>query len=147
MGTLFGILTGPVKNVFDGVAGILDKVVTTDKEKLDAKGKLLDIERLFQTALMAADAEFAKSQADVIKTEAQSESWLAANWRPILMLTFTFIIAWNYIIFPIVSAFTHRIVPVVIPPDMWDLLKLGVTGYITGRSVEKGIRLYTESKK
>ena len=29
-----------------------------------------------------------------------------------------------------------------IPPDMWDLLKLGVGGYVLGRSVEKGVKVW-----
>ena len=28
------------------------------------------------------------AQADIVKTEAASNHWLAANWRPLLMLTF-----------------------------------------------------------
>jgi len=29
-----------------------------------------------------------------------------------------------------------------IPPDMWDLLKLGIGGYVVGRSVEKGVKVW-----
>jgi len=29
-----------------------------------------------------------------------------------------------------------------IPPDMWELLKLGVGGYVLDRSVEKGVRVW-----
>ena len=31
-----------------------------------------------------------------------------------------------------------------IPPDMWDLLKLGVGGYVVGRSVEKGVKVWKD---
>ena len=43
-------------------------------------------------ALLARAGELEKAAADIIKTEAQSEHWLAACWRPILMLTFGLLI-------------------------------------------------------
>ncbi len=51
------------------------------------------------------------------------------------MLTFTYVVAHNYIIAPLFS-----LTPPRSPPDMWELLKLGVGGYITGARVEKSVR-------
>ena len=48
-------------------------------------------------------------------------------------------IANNYIIVPIFNT-----TPAEIPPDMWDLLKLGVGGYVVGRSVEKGVKTFKQ---
>lgn len=84
----------------------------------------------YQTALVNA-------QAGTIEAEAKSDSWLAANWRPILMLTFTFIVAMNYAILPVAAWFGSHVAPLVLPPDMWALLKIGIGGYIVGRSGEK----------
>jgi holin (3TMs family) len=136
---LLGFLTGPLKGIIDGVGGVIDNLTTTDKEKLEAKAQLLVIERQFNAALLQADTEFAKTQAEVIMTESKSEHFLTSTWRPILMLTFTFIIAWNYIFVPILGAFTDKLHAAVLVPEMWELLKLGVTGYIVGRSAEKAI--------
>ena len=55
------------------------------------------------------------------------------------MLCFVAIIANNYLLFPYIQLFGGSAVKLDIPPDMWDLLKLGIGGYIAGRSVEKGI--------
>lgn len=131
---VFGTAAAPM---IDSVGNLLDKLTTSDKEKLDARTQLAAIERQFNVDLMVADTEFAKSQENVITAEAKSESWMARSWRPILMLTFTFIIAWNYVIVPIALAFTARLNPAVIPLEMWSILKLGVSGYVIGRSVEK----------
>ena len=38
-------------------------------------------------ALLARAGELEKAAADIIKTEAQSEHWLAACWRPMMMIT------------------------------------------------------------
>lgn len=64
--------------------------------------------------------------------EVKSESWMARNWRPSLMLSFTYIIVHTYVFVPLFGL-TH----VDIPPDMWGLLKLGIGGYVLGRSGEK----------
>ena len=88
-----------------------------------------------------------ESQSKIIQAEANSGSWLAQNWRPITMLVFVFIIANNYIIYPYLSMFTDKATMLQIPADMWQLLKLGLGGYVVGRSVEKSIKVYTENKK
>jgi hypothetical protein len=78
-----------------------------------------------------------ESQARIITAEAEGHSWLQRNWRPILMLTFTYVVAHNYIIAPLFS-----LARLEVPPDMWELLKLGVGGYIIGRTVEKSVRTW-----
>jgi len=50
---------------------------------------------------------------------------------------FGIIIANNYIIYPYLSLFMDDAPMLEIPPDMWGLLKLGLSGYIVGRSGEK----------
>jgi hypothetical protein len=82
------------------------------------------------------------AQGGVIKAEASSQSWMASNWRPILMLSFTAIIVVNYLVVPIAQWFGVNEVPLVLPPDMWALLKIGVGGYIVGRSGEKIARSF-----
>jgi len=78
-----------------------------------------------------------EAQAKIITAEAEGHSWLQRNWRPILMLTFTYVVAHNYIIAPLFS-----LVRLEVPPDMWELLKLGVGGYIIGRTVEKSVKTW-----
>jgi hypothetical protein len=131
------IITGPIKGILDGAAGIIGKFVASPQEKAEAQLALMQLQVEFTEKMAACEAEFATQQAAVIQSEAKGESFLQRNWRPILMLTFTAIIAWNYMMVPIVGAFTSTLHPAEIPPDMWTLLKLGVTGYITGRSAEK----------
>lgn len=83
------------------------------------------------------DTAIVNAQAGAIESEARSDSWMAANWRPVLMLTFTFIVAMNYAIIPMAGWFGAHADPLILPPDMWALLKIGVGGYIVGRSGEK----------
>jgi len=113
------------------LANTLIKRLFPDKEKqqeaqLEFQGMLVD----------GSFKEFEK-QADIIIQEAKSSHWLVSNWRPCIMLLFGIIIANNYIIYPYLSLFMDDAPMLEIPPDMWGLLKLGLSGYIVGRSGEK----------
>jgi len=88
-----------------------------------------------------------EQQASIVRAEAQSQSWLARNWRPITMLVFVVIIANNYILYPYLGMFTAKATILKIPPDMWQLLKIGIGGYVIGRSVEKSVGIYTKKEK
>jgi hypothetical protein len=128
---LFGLLGGPVKDIISAIGGVIDDLHTSGEEKLKARSQLLELEQAFRSQVLAADVELSRQQASVISEETK-HGGLAGSWRPVLMLSFTFIICWNFILGPMFGAVT-----LPIPPDMWDLLKLGVGGYIIGRSVEK----------
>jgi hypothetical protein len=68
---------------------------------------------------------------EIIKAEAASEHWLAANWRPLLMLTFGGLIVarWFGWAAPELSEAEYL--------ALWDIVQLGIGGYTIGRSVEK----------
>lgn len=123
-----------VGRVVSQAVELIDKVV----EDKDLANKL---KHDFETRMLDQDFSFVQkeieSQARIITAEAGGQSWLQRNWRPLLMLTFTYVVAHNYIIAPVFS-----LVRLDVPPDMWELLKLGVGGYIIGRSVEKSVRAW-----
>lgn len=139
MGGLLGFLTGPITGLVKEVGGVIDSLTTTDNEKADAKLKLLAVQQTFQVEMEKAAGAFATQQAEVIKAEVSSESYLARNWRPILMLTFTYIIAHNFVIAPMFS-----LKFLAVPEPMWELLKIGMGGYIFGRTAEKIVPQVTE---
>jgi hypothetical protein len=131
VGKLLGFLGGPISDLVGAVGGVIDSLSTTKEEKLAAKAELFKLQTAFAVRLTELDGQFAAEQAKVVIAEAQSESWLTRNWRPILMLVFTYIIAHNFIIAPMFS-----LPSLPIPDQMWELLKLGIGGYIGGRSAE-----------
>ncbi len=71
------------------------------------------------------------AQSDIVKTEAASSHWLAANWRPITMLTFVGLIVarWFGWAAPNLSEAEYL--------KLWDIVNVGLGGYVVGRSVEK----------
>jgi hypothetical protein len=52
------------------------------------------------------------------------------------MMVFVFIVANNYIIAP-AQALSGASVSLPTPPDLWALIKIGLGGYVVGRSAEK----------
>jgi len=137
---LTDIITGGFGSVISAISDVIGHFVADPNEKLKAQLELSKIATDFQIQVLQTDRDIAVQQATVITAEAKSESWIARNWRPIIMLQFGFIIGYNFILAPIFS-----IQSIPIPQDMWQLLKLGLGGYIIGRSVEKTVPEVTKA--
>ena len=104
---------------------------------VEDKDKANELETAIKRKLLSLEQSVIDAQKEVIVAEATSQSFIARNWRPIMMLTFVFIIGNNYILFPYIKLFGGTAMVLEIPPDMWGLLKIGVGGYVLGRSGEK----------
>lgn len=112
------------KEITKSIGDTIDSISTSDQEKLAAKEKLTST---VMTHLVTA----LQAQAGIITTEAQG-NWLQRSWRPILMLSFGFIIIYRYFLSQVLA------LPAVdLPVNFWELLNLGIGGYVVGRSVEK----------
>ena len=74
-----------------------------------------------------------------------SGNWLQRSWRPILMLSIVAIIVNNYLLYPYLSLFWSEAPTLVLPNDLYDLMKIGVGGYIVGRSTEKAVKTWKNS--
>jgi hypothetical protein len=114
------------------VGDVLKKVIP-DADKAN------EIEREIRLGLLENTDSLEKARASIIATEAASGSWLTASWRPILMLVITAIVAMNYLVTPIIKIFYPEMPMLELPVELWNLLTVGVGGYIVGRSGEKMI--------
>lgn len=115
------------------VASIIDKAVPDRELATRLKHEL-------QVAAISQEAALAKSAGDIIAAEAKSDHPLAAQWRPILMLSITAILLNNYLIAPYAQAIFGASVTLELPEPLWTLLTVGVGGYVMGRSAEKAVR-------
>jgi len=101
-----------------------------------------------EAKIKTLENEVVKMQAQVITAEAKSEHWLTSTWRPIIMLIFGFIIFNNYVLVPYFSTlFSVKIPSLTLTSEMWELLKVGIGGYIIGRSAEKIATNYLTAKQ
>jgi hypothetical protein len=76
-------------------------------------------------------ARIEMAAADIIKTEAQSENFLAAAWRPIVMLVFTGLIVARWFGWSAPGMSEAEVL------KLWSIVEFGLGGYVIGRSVEK----------
>ena len=119
------------------VGDVIKRVLPEDKDKR------ADIEREINMALLGNSAAIEQAAASVILAESKSEHWITATWRPILMLTITAIVGWNFLIAPLIELAvllsTNDQVPLSIPlpEQLWNLLMIGVGGYVFVRRGEK----------
>jgi hypothetical protein len=81
------------------------------------------------------------SRMEILKAELQG-NWLQRSWRPLLMVSITAILVNNYLVFPYLASFGVPVVMLDFPDKLWNLLMIGVGGYVVGRSAEKGIKTW-----
>ena len=131
-----------VGKFFDGLFGVIDQVVE-DKDK--ANELKASLEQVMQNSDLTKFVEQIKAQTSIILAEANSQSWLSRNWRPGLMALFGLIIFNNYVLNPWLTAMFSVNIIMEIPPDMWALLKIGLGGYVVGRSTEKVAEIWKKN--
>ena len=129
-------IIGKIGDLLGGAFGLVDDLHTSTEEKLVLKSKLLEIQTGVVSEVIQAQSKMAEMQSNIIVAEAKSQHALTSMWRPITMLTFLVMI---------VLAQFGLTDPV--PEPMWPLLKLGLGGYVIGRSFEKTVPAVLTSMK
>ncbi len=129
LGKVFGEAVGETVEGL-GKAAIDIRSAITGELPPDARAKLEEV-------AANLDQIRAQSAASVIIAEAQGQSWLQRNWRPMLMLVIIAIVANNYLVYPYATMFSDKFIPLELPTQLWTLMEIGVGGYIVGRSAEK----------
>ena len=121
------MLKGIVKSLIGNAGEILDEVITTDEERLNAKRKLKEL-------ILGHEAQMEQNITDRWKADMNSDSWLSKNVRP-LMLIFVMVctmllifIDAGFIAFEVEEKWT----------DLLTMVLITIVGsYFGGRSLEK----------
>jgi hypothetical protein len=106
------------------IGNVLDRVLPDAQAASDAKIKMLEL-------VQKGELTELSEKASIIREEAKSEHVLAATWRPILMLTFGALIVARWLGFSAPGITEAEIL------KLWDIVELGLGGYVIGRSAEK----------
>ena len=123
---VLGLLGG----LFSGIGSIVGGLFNFKSEQ--ARTVQAAIEVIGQTNASAGQREQAIAQ--IISAENASGSWLASTWRPLTMVIFLFII---------ISFWFGYVPPNLMGPmppmidKMFDLITIGMSGYMGGRTIEK----------
>lgn len=118
-----------VKPISDVINNIVDKVAPDAgmAEKLKAE---------ITRELINADNVALQTQANVIMAEANGDSWLQRNWRPMTMLTFTGLVVLHWLGYTPQNLSEPQVLALL------DIVKVGLGGYVIGRSAEKVMKEY-----
>lgn len=111
------------------VGSVIDKAIPD-------KGKAEELKAQITLAAMNEGAKELEGAIKVITAEAQGESWLQRNWRPLLMLWFAGLVGAHWL------GFTPPNLPSDVVINLLDIVQVGVGGYVLGRSAEKVVREY-----
>ncbi len=108
-----------VSNVMKEVGGVIETLSLSAREKQQLQCRITEV-------LLRWETESQGRQERVLSAEAGG-NWLQRSWRPLVMLVFAAVV--------LVGSF----VPLPMLDDgsrFWDLLEIGLGGYILGRGVE-----------
>ena len=119
------------RDVLGEVRKGLDDVFTSKEEKKKAKQAILKIETGVRMRLLDIKEKLIERRADVVVAEAQGESWLQRSWRPITMLVFVALIVLHWL------GWAGMELTEEVQLKVYSLIKLGLGGYVFGRSAEK----------
>ena len=99
------------------------------------------IEAELSIALMQRAQEIETAAADIVKTEAASEHWLTATWRPVVMLVLTSLIVARWL------GYSAPGISEAEALKLWSIVEIGLGGYVIGRSAEKIAPVMAEAMK
>jgi len=121
------LLGGILGKVVDNAEGILDKVITTDKERDEAKAKIKQM-------LLDSEAKMQEEVSSRWKSDMQSDSWLSKSIRPLVL-------AWLVICTTLLIFIDAGVIMFTVEDKWVDLLQLVlitvIGAYFGGRSYEK----------
>ena len=127
MNVLSKIFSSGATELVKGVGGVLDNLITSKEEKLEAERKVKDL-------IANYEIEMEKNITERWKMDMQSDSWLSKNIRPLVLV---FLVVSTVLMIFIDAGTINFIVE-----DKWtDLLQLVlitvIGAYFGGRSLEK----------
>jgi hypothetical protein len=110
---------------------ILSQVAKSVFPNAEDELKRMEIQARLNEALIANQAQIEAAAAEVIRAEAEGESWLQRNWRPLTMMVFVALIVGKW------TGYTAPGVSEALELRLLGLIEIGLGGYVIGRSVEK----------
>jgi hypothetical protein len=119
-----------IAGIFKPAAELIDELHTSEEEKLQQQRKLLEIQAMVLDSSLEYEKEMMTARAEIVNSEAKSDHWITATWRPITMLTFLALAVGDSL----------SLLATPLRDEAWMLLQIGLGGYVVGRSAEKVIK-------
>jgi len=127
---LFRFLSGPL------ITGVVDIV----KNHQNRKATEAEIRGEVSKMILGVFGSLSEQKANVVIAEARGEDWLQRNWRPMVALSFAFVVMFYALVLPIAVDWFGA-PPVRVGDKLLEWVMTAVMvclgGYIGGRSLEK----------
>ena len=121
-------MVGEILGILGKVAGgVADRIFPDPEQEL----KRIELQQALQAAVLERTSEIERTAAEVVKAEAQGQSWLQWTWRPITMLVFVGLIVARWLGWSAPNLGEAEVL------KLWDIVEIGLGGYVIGRSAEK----------
>lgn len=120
---------GFIGSIFKPATDLVDNLHTSEEEKAELRNKFEALQNAATFKLLEYETKLMEAQASIVSAEAKGNN-LQRNWRPITMLSFVGLI--------VLESLGWLAKP--LSPEIFTIIKFGMTGYIVGRSAEKGIK-------
>lgn len=111
------LLIGPISK-------LLDHILPDPKIAEAAKAKLMDLQAQGGLAELDGEVQENLAAAGIVKAEAQSKHWLAADWRPVIMLLIASALVAHLLGWTPANPGDPEYV------NAWNVLKIGLGGYV-----------------
>lgn len=118
-------------NILAAVKEILSPLANLASEFITDKDKRIEFQTRIYMAINDLSRALLDAQSKIIVAEAQGESWLQRNWRPVTMLSFVSLIVARWL------GFVAPGIDKELELELMRLVQIGLGGYVVGRSVEK----------
>ena len=127
MNFLSKVFSGGATELVEGVGGVLDNLITSKDEKLEAKRKIKELVANYEV-------EMEKNITSRWEADLKSDSWLSKNVRPVVLIFL--IVCTMLLIFIDAGAINFEVKSSWV--DLLQLVLITVIGaYFGGRSLEK----------
>lgn len=120
----------PVTGIVSAVGELVDRLTLPAREKKQLETDLLRVFMEWEQRVMEART--------AVLVEEACGNWLQRSWRPLVMLIFALIVLVG----------TFKSLPILSDTSrFWDLLEIGIGGYVVGRSGEKIMQAFTRKRR
>ena len=116
-----------IASLVSPIANLISEAIPDKDKQAEIQAKIVQLQAELSQKFLEYEHKVLEAKKQVIVSESTGHSWLQRNWRPITMLTFLFLVVMD----------SFGILPNRLANDAWDLLKIGLGGYVVGRSAEK----------
>jgi hypothetical protein len=116
--------------------------VVTDKDKAnELSAKLYEVEANLSSKVLEYEGKLVEAQSAVIVAEANSESIITKNWRPVTALTFVALVVAKWL------GYTAPGISEAVELQLMEIIKVMIGGYVVGRSVENSLPAIADAIK